>query len=1647
MATEINCDAFYSDHRDIASCLDAIYQTERDGEFATHPLILQMLRTLENDVLKKLYIKSISVLVEIDGISPTETGVMDDYFYGDFQRQDFSYDFYTGYLDFSGRHYNAIFRSILNIFRQIANRDTIISPNLLNQLNADLVAVLEYVWQLREAIGEIGLHPCHAISSSSPYNNSNGVYMQAVGSDGTNGIVSGIHLRWSFTDELGSFHLPKGDYLQGSEVPLTGYNRRNDYVRIYRAVYRQENALSLNLDTCTPVVNFQNKSWIYTINATEDGKLHTDHIRLVFEDAAAYDSLSRQLDPESGFLAFINAYSGVLRLEVVGKALYQASLAISNPTAAPQALKVESVSGFSVGTIHNEEDDLRSYQTERFQSGENRSAVITAENIRYIRIKKDSQLELGNIWVKTYEGLLRLVPEDGWEQVGGGFALSLDDNVVFDRFENAEKPIDNLWPHFNGGTKVRAANYRDKWNQGTPQDPPIKELVDKYLTLSTTDPRAEEFLPVEFSASQDSEEGISVSNLDIVNLVSMDYHFARMFGLGHIDTALPDTSDRYIYQLRYANRKSRESAGTVNYTYTTLSTAITDSRLPEKPAMRPLTYAFPDQEGTINEMLDKDGYSKTEPLRVVNIGREKATEETGDFDFFHNLDAEVNSNFFITTKIVSYGIEYRKSTHPAYVKPEITYNADLGERLYYAYDDDNPEGVLEPVPVEDNQDSLYIHFVKENGIHHYAIYGIDWFSRSSEISEEEQTDETAVQPIDRISPPVNVGVQYIQEEDPRIFTTVKEQSWIRGRKQAFPGQDTGLTRVTFDWMDITDVTYADRSTAATLGNVPRADQVGALFLDRVPLELAGRISKVLHVPGDDSLARLTTAPHRLLDGTFVAPTLPIEDYPRFINGMLNTTEGIYRITDIASGPDGPDIIVEKRLFEDIVPDEAIAAFNGLRRRWVSPTAGERFTAVENLGEFTNWNPLSSTISLISFADAQQPEIETITDPEGNESHFWIGGISREAGIVPLFGDTLPEESQMPGFYRVTFDYALPEHTQANEPYRVDNPGNNAPGTLRTPHVEWYKGRVRMPLSNVPNSEKKELEVVRIASLDPLVLYVFDAGYADQPIYVPGDPAGRIKVNFHPGYRAYLFTEPEPGLFNKYNIEPVDGENDRRTILGLYANDTTRISSLSVISTPATLLAVRIDEPKPVEMPSISSNKVRPDATKLASFTFDIRITPNGGGQPRSPFGFLFYRTDHMEVLEALYEPATAAKIVADLSALTEDPFYDQRFSELVNVVFDAENPGHFRSYPATPHAYGFPLPDRDGMGLPTDSVQARQEQYRLAVQSTLMPLTEQPPIFSYLKQGFHTENAIPSIRDMDGKLLDPSDPLFDPFPMARKFQKANEEGTWYLRFTDYSLGGNSRQRYFYAATEINNKLQPGPLSPFAGPVEVLQTLPTEAPQVTGYDLVMDNNFGLAPTVVFHIAAVSGDDLISKVRLYRFHTQGDAVAISESESHVDTALEELGPEGYLIADTFSDKEGFPYYGKTIFYGLAGVRMITNEDDEEEEVLSLLSDVVPITIPDYMPPASPQLLYEPDESRLKWEPAGNDCIYRVFKQNNAGNWNRVYEILPPNTNGTMYYPFPEPLAYADEEGDRIYHRFKISVENTSGRYSLQEHEIVL
>jgi hypothetical protein len=1622
--------AFCADYGAQATCLFSIQKKQAAGDFQNYPEVIVALDLLENDLLKKLFSR---VLKVFSGLPNQGTSVGQA---GDFKELDFSsLDFITGYLNTTNDSYSARFQTVLNLLAAICKASPQVSDDDKKSIDTVLIPFIDGLNALLDLLTANDLSACTSVNSY--FNNSPQLYLQSAGSDGSDGTASGIHLRWSLIGELGNNHLPQGKYVSNASEP-NGFNTPNDFITLQRAPYVNPVSCAIDFSAASPTINFSSRTWTFPVSTSSGTSTFNSLVRMVFEDTAAYDALAVEEDPLLNSPLFLKNYTGIIAISVSNKAAFSVTFNYQSETANLAGdLKIEVLSASDNNDASGETQTVR----EIIHAAPLTSVVktILADNIRTVRIKKTPGTILSSFSFETYHDFIKSRAEDVWTTVGQ-FALSLDTTEVYQRLEDKDNyPVDHLWPCFNGGDTVRVANYQDKWDNDNPVDFTIKDAVGSYLLASQTDPRA---IGQVKDTDPATAAAFEISYLDALNMMAQDYHIARMLGLGSIDPlAKTSPSVSFIYRVTYVNKKSLSSSAPSTLMYLGIPTSKQHFRLPETPVMRPLVYGLPAGSEFSTEIFDSKGYSKSTDVRAIEIGRKVFDYETTDEVFFSSPNPDT-FNLFKYTKPVLYGIEYRPDTQTTYVEPELTAGLFSGGTVYLAYNDKYPDtGVIENIPVPDSLNSLFVHLEKNPGIHHYAIYGINWFSRASATSSEQSTDETMFPIRNNLSAPTDITVQYIQQETELLFTSAQEQAWLKGRRESFPAADTEFTRVTYNWLDIVDISYLpDVTSVPDLTKILEPDKTCFYFRNNAPLQVAGIITSTSSLSFNTNQLLLQIGGYTLIDGTLVDPVINQTDYQRFTNSLLVTPGGQYKVVGISGTP--TTVMIE-------MTENYGAAENPLQKgayttvkSFSFPEPGDRFTITENLSDAANWQKLNAEVQLFSQRSTTPPVTEIRTDEEGNKYRYLVGGISCGALVEQLHDQ---DSNPIAGYYKVTFPTGtvLQDHPQGNVPFDNDHPQNNNPGTLQLPYVQWYNGLIRLPTADA-SADKKLLQVVSIAQRSPLVLYVADPTYTDAPVLLSVSSTDLIPlVNYHPGYKVYLFAEPGPAAkFNSGNIHPLPNQNTRKSFLGLQMASTSS-GLASPVSLPGVLMASTITEPVKPETPKALSLKVRPGADRMAAFTFDTEIKPDSAGYARSPFGFMFYRTNHEDVLKALYQPATVSDIMASLALLTEDVYYNERILELVNLVLDST--GNFKVFDALPQPYGFPLPDLVSLTNTGDSADVKLVKYRLAVWRTLLPLTEQIPVLAYVNSGTSTENKTPVIRSDDGALLTPLSSGFNPFPMIRKFVKPLDTTTTIVRFTDYNLSGSSRRLYFYASAEVTNKLVPGDLSAFTGPVVIVNSLPAAAPLLLSYQINTGSRVTGDALITFKMAPFPASDPMSKIRIYRDSNPLTA-SLAGMKSYLETAVDTDADGMITVDDTFADIATIPF-GETMYFRLAFVRTIINEKDVSEDIVSLGSAPVAIKLIDTENPAAPLLAYDSSTKKLTWTATANLSLFSVMLQNQRGNWQSVWTSPAATAGQAMEYNLPNDLLFQDSDGNRIYSRFKVNVQNSSGLQNLSTSEITI
>jgi hypothetical protein len=197
--------------------------------------------------------------------------------------------------------------------------------------------------------------------------------------------------------------------------------------------------------------------------------------------------------------------------------------------------------------------------------------------------------------------------------------------------------------------------------------------------------------------------------------------------------------------------------------------------------------------------------------------------------------------------------------------------------------------------------------------------------------------------------------------------------------------------------------------------------------------------------------------------------------------------------------------------------------------------------------------------------------------------------------------------------------------------------------------------------------------------------------------------------------------------------PSEDEGTRSSIIGLQTLDTfsfdlTGEVYASPMSVPALLLVREIKPPKKPKLPIGSSFATPPDFFNKATYSFTTEFEHN-------PWGMVFGRIDSNKILSCLYKKETIEQILQDLPPASEDAFLGNRWLNLLSFDYSA-NAGDFDTFPIDDqgNTYKFPKPDRsDIFTVPFNKPIDVVEKIKDVIFSNLLPLTEQPLIFDYLK--------------------------------------------------------------------------------------------------------------------------------------------------------------------------------------------------------------------------------------------------------------------------------------------------------------------------
>ncbi|MCK8523076.1 Ig-like domain-containing protein [Aquimarina sp. D1M17] len=1292
------------------------------------------------------------------------------------------------------------------------------------------------------------------------------IYLQAAGSTGADGSVSGVHLRWMFKNKLGEQHLPKGDYAANE----LNFNKPNDYVKVYRAPYLKEQ-LTIDLATTPTLVDDQNTLWIYRI----DNKKYFVH----FRDQVTYQTIRQTINPLSGSsLEFIRQYGNkLIEIESKDELVFSAELTVVD-TVPNSNLKTEllAVDDNKLSASKN----IVARKT--FMSAGLSNTYQSAENIRSVRyvatncVVKEIRLELYSITIT------KINESDGWVELGK-FALTKQDTEAFTRLESSVNAVNGKWPRFNDGCFVNLDNYKNRWSGAQEAgDRNLKEIVDKYITLSDQglNPRALE--NISYSETVDGEtisDSIEISNLDMLFIASLDYHMARMLGLGYLDTEVNNDTQKYIYMTEYmtsGNLGDGLGKRDVQHLYVSMPTGRQDERLPISIDLKPPVPGVPKRDGEVTiGLTDAQGYTNSGKQRYITL----YAEELKDYHTQTFYETEEEFNTSQQTTPVYAGIEYKKEGETSWRRPEISstieyYNAPISGQ--------NPIPETVPLSIPEAEESLFVHRETEEGTHLYSSYGINWFSRSQQ-SGISHSITTTFKPDNRLLPPSGINAVHIVEERPFVLTSFDEQVMLEANTRA----DNTMVRLLFDYnseqelvsykvTEEDEIKYPDLLDPNAIfkdSDEVFAEEIELFFRDEVPQNVTGKIKSVTTDPDNEILAVVITESYPLHStGEEVIPVIPSGMSPsRFVGGVLaaGNDQFIIHSVTIAQGAT-PTFVVYKKEITDAIQNSIAPNPNAALQ---SPESGGGFMAIENMLSPSSWganNPNSLKVQVPNWPVHREIILQPGADTNLEKTVEKTRGIWEEnAKITEVLqaksvSDTNEVTEQIhKGMYKIELNQTLAQHPQF---------ATNANS------VEWYGGAIRIHAASDPNGPRRILKIVKLENVgttDNLVVYAIDETF--QPVteqgsdvvisYATDNPietGNTVSVNVYPGYRLYLYADSNWGL-TKENLVPDEGEGIKYSIFGLrsvdrnYTNESGDFYK-SQIGTPGMMFTQEITDPLRPELPKGALYATRPDSFGKATYTLTTEFK-------HKPHSIIYYRADDQAILNTLYTANTVITVKEKLASFGKDVYFSSRWNNLLgfDYTYAANDPvnedGQFGIYPPFNDGYRLPNPDNPALfsiinadinkfntennqnisnvtagSLMPGSViipggddgedTTLADYIKLVVSNAFAPLTEVPLLFSKIKSHpYQPINKKQVIRDRNGKLLKPTEPDFDVAPMAKKV------GTREVLFTDFTLDGTSNNIYFYMTREMANTLQMSDFSPVLGPIKLVNTKAPEAPEI------------------------------------------------------------------------------------------------------------------------------------------------------------------------------------------------------------------------
>jgi hypothetical protein len=1498
-----------------------------------------------------------------------------------------------------------------------------------------------------------------AMAAGLPTNNvllqSNCLYIQAAGSKGDES-TPGIHLRWTLKGPAAE-HLPKGDNYSG--VPK-GFNKEDDFVRIFRTSYNPQVRSLYLTDSPTTVVDSEGL-WLY--GGREVGMFY-----VYFRNTSKYHEVRNTIDPFSNPQGFLEQYgSNIIEVECREKLFFSTQLTPqSDGRAKTEVLSVETDLPGLPKNVTFRKDII------------NFSEKIFAENGRSVRF-----LPTNTIIIKVdFEFYEDVVFKSNWEEIGK-FGLSLDDGEVLKYRLDPDPdnhPIHALWPRYNDKEFVNIKNYQRRWNALDDQENTIKHSVKRYLELSdnAANPLALDYYYL--NDDQNDPNPLEFSHFNNLQMAGLDYHTARMLGLGCLD--MNDqvyNGEQYIYAAYYvtlADLGNGQGANELNHISITLPTSLEDQRLclPVilKEPVPGMVSADPTAGTTMSSLTDADGYTHDGTGRYLSLMTEEMTPDEPANSPFYYTSQEFDMSKF--TYPVHVGIEYRSSDEINWRLPELPNDPNF-KNVFSDGNESHNETVAIGLP--DFGNPAYVHKETRSGKHVYGSYGVNWFSRSQSSQTIWQV-ESNIRPANTLLPPSSISAFLIQQELPLLLTSQNEQDMYEQNL----ANDKTLVRLTMEYDASQDmISYqkaingVDLSTFDPLPDNEElfADQMEIFYRPEIPNQVFGVVDTITDLSGNPLVSvvktkglQLTSTATATSPAQVLNPMIPAGEFQNYIGGIFKVGADDYIIDNIVSGtdPNFPIFYIYKKQVGNAFGQNTPVVFDPAN--FVVPNTDESFMVVENMQNTATWGTSNPHPLKIKIGDNWPIYTEEITVESGvapdvtyNTYFRKFRGIKKQANIKRADTNGAP----FSGLYELNFPgYTLGHHPQHSMIANADS-------------VQWYRGSVRIPVVGQEGQEKRTLKVIRIDNIGTgdLRIFALDELFSTDPLQ-PEDPSQpqpysrNAEVNFYPGYRAYLYYNAPCRLTKDYVIPQDPDVLEKYSIFGARTIDLTYSDYKSRISIPTIMFGRRIEAPKTPDQPIGAKYATRPDYFGRSSYAF----TTNFGHRP---FSVMFLRSNDDILLSSLYEYTVGYNVaptensIEDIRIKNNDEFFNARLLELANATIDLGT-RKFKAY----NGYALPMPNSIALLKSINQFIEEHNKYydyiapktygqitdmfyeiipadpngkfgrltfydfvKQTIQNSFVPLTEIPILYQHIKGGNY--QPIPKaqkIRAENGTYLNPADPNFDMAPMMKVV------GTNKTLFVDFTLDGASTSVYFYSVKETNAQLVQGDLSPAVGPIKMVNSFPLRTPEIKSVIPVLESKEqNVLPKMEVTINSYNKIYNIKKAKLYRALNMQDSVSVRTMELVKELDLEAAGildDETWVLEDGFSDLVEVPfsdplYYRVTVEAEVEYAEANYSGNNQSDVIVteyapSEASKLMITTITENVLPESPELKFESNpitgnvvtSGLLSWNEQCYKGRYHLYQMSNQGNWKEVarMNIVPNNTSKVQLFLFEnDPLTNTD------------------------------